>query len=108
MKFVRIAAIALASFVAPVAAAGAAETNFDPSPWLADLDQTHRLFATRYSNLEWAVFDHELNLNDLFAETRKRIESAESDVDARAAFDRLARKLGDGHVEFGWPRGVEN
>jgi len=62
------------------------------------LAQTREVFSTKYANLEWAVFDREANLTELFADTQKRIEAAQSETDARTAFDRLARRLGDGHV----------
>jgi hypothetical protein len=81
----------------------AGDTAFDPKPWLEDLAQTREVFLTKYADLEWAVFDREANLPALFADTQKRIESAQSETDARAAFDRLARRLGDGHVGFHWP-----
>ncbi len=74
--------------------------TFDPKPWLQDLEQVKDALATKYANFEWLVFEHETDLNGLFADTRARIESASSQADARAALDRLARKLGDGHVRF--------
>ncbi len=77
--------------------------TFDPKPWIEDLSQVHETLATKYANLEWAVFQREADLPKLFADTRERIERASSDADARAAFDRFARKLGDEHVEFRWP-----
>lgn len=77
-------------------------TNYDPKPWLEDLAQTREVLLTKYANLEWAVFDREAKLPALFADTQKRIENAKSEADARAAFDRLAKRLGDGHVEFQW------
>jgi hypothetical protein len=76
---------------------------FDPQPWIEDLGQVKDAFATRYANLEWAVFDREVDLQKLFADTKGRIESATNETEARAAFDRLARRLGDGHVVFDWP-----
>lgn len=75
---------------------------FDAKPWLADLSQAQEALATKYANLEWVAFERELNLTAIFAETRQRIEAASNAAAARAAFDRLARKLGDGHVEFQW------
>src|SRR5277367_3849244 len=80
-----------------------ADQTYDPKPWLDDLAQMHAAFSSGYGNFEWAVFDHEVDLAALFADTRKRIESANSDADARAAFDRLIRRLGDGHTELHWP-----
>ncbi len=81
----------------------AGNAPFDPKPWLEDLAQTREALSTKYANLEWAVFDREANLTELFADTQKRVELAQSETDARAAFDRLARRLGDGHVNFRWP-----
>ena len=80
-----------------------AQSAYDPKPWLDDLAQMHDAFGAGYANFEWAVFDHEVDLKALFADTRKRIETARNDGDARAAFDRLIRRLGDGHVELHWP-----
>ena len=81
----------------------AATPAFNRAPWLADLGQVRQAFATKYSDLEWAVFDRELDLPALFAEAQARIEAASNDADARAAFDRLARRIYDGHVQFRWP-----
>jgi len=83
---------------------GAAARDFDPTPWLDDLAQAKNAFATRYSNLEWAQFDADGRLSDLFVQAEARVKAAGSDADARAAFDRLARRLGDGHVQFDWPQ----
>lgn len=76
---------------------------FDPKPWVEDLGQVKEALATKYANLEWAVFDREVDLQKLFADTQARIENATNDAEARAAFDRLARRLGDDHVVFDWP-----
>jgi hypothetical protein len=86
----------------------AADTSpaFDPKPWIADLDQVHETFLTKYANLEWAVFQREADLPKLFAETEARIKRASNDWEARSAFERLARKFGDEHVVFDWPRSV--
>jgi Peptidase family S41 len=77
-------------------------TSFDTTPWLDDLNETQNALATKYANLEWVVFEREVNLASLFDETKLHILSASNDSEARAALDRLARKLGDGHVEFRW------
>jgi len=93
--------IAVAFLVA--GATSALAQSYDPKPWLADLDELHDAFGARYANFEWAVFDREVDMGALFADARKRVETAGSDADARAAFDRLIRRLGDGHVELHWP-----
>ena len=88
----------LIALLAVSAAAG--EPAFDPKPWLQDLDQIHDALGAKYANLEWAVFEREADLPKLFAETRARIEHATDEAEARAAFDRFARRLGDEHVGF--------
>lgn len=87
-----------------ITAAPAGEPQpFDPKPWLEDLVQVREVLATKYANLEWAVFQREADLPALFDETKARIEKAASEADARAAFERLTRRLGDEHVVFDWP-----
>src|SRR5271155_27309 len=81
-----------------------ANPAYDPKPWLEDLAQMRAALSAKYADLEWAVFVREIDMSALFADTRKRIETGGSDADARAAFDRLIRRLGDGHVELHWPR----
>jgi hypothetical protein len=75
---------------------------FDPRPWLEDLEQTKQALAAKYANLEWAVLEREIDLTALFADTQHRIEAATDAAEARAAFDRLIRKVADGHVEIRW------
>jgi hypothetical protein len=76
---------------------------YDPGPWLDDLAQMRAAFSAKYANFEWAVFVQEIDVAALFADAQKRIENGSSDADARAAFDRLVRRLDDGHVEIHWP-----
>jgi hypothetical protein len=85
------------------ASVSATTTGFDPTPWLEDLDQAREAIATKYANLEWLVLEREVDLAALFADTRQRVEAAANAAEARAAFDRLARRFGDGHVQFRWP-----
>lgn len=94
------AGLASAQLIAPLA--GGASNLYDSKPWLEDLEQTRAAIATKYANLEWVVFEREADLTALFTETRTRVASATSDAEARAAFDRLARNLGDAHVRFRW------
>jgi hypothetical protein len=97
------ALLVLTFFCVLIAPSFAGDAPFDPKPWLEDLAQAREVLSTKYANLEWAVFDREAGLTALFADTEKRVEAAQNETDARAAFDRLARKLGDGHVVFRWP-----
>jgi Peptidase family S41 len=103
LKPVAIACAAIAAVAFALPLAHGAPAAYDPKPWLEDLQQTQEAFATKYANLEWAVFEEEVNLESLFNDTRARVESATSPAEARAAFDRLARKIGDAHVRFSWP-----
>jgi hypothetical protein len=79
-----------------------APPSFDLKPWLDDLEQTREALATKYANLEWVVIEREINLESLFTDAKAQLQSATGETDARAAFDRLARRLGDGHVRFRW------
>jgi hypothetical protein len=96
-----LAALTVALLAAPLAADEPG--SFDPQPWLEDLDQAREAIGEKYANLEWLVFEREVDISGLFADTRRRVESAGNAAAARAAFDRLARKFGDGHVLFRWP-----
>jgi hypothetical protein len=84
------------------ATAAAANPAFDPEPWIEDLEQARGAFATKYANLEWAVFEREIDLVALFTTTRTRIEVASSDADVKAAFERMVKRFGDGHVRIRW------
>jgi hypothetical protein len=81
-------------------AAGTA--SYDSKPWLEDLEQTREALSTKYANLEWVVIEREVDLESLFTDAKAQLQSAKSETDARAIFDRLARRLGDGHVRFRW------
>lgn len=81
----------------------AESTPFDSQPWIEDLQQIQQALAEKYANLEWAVFEREVNLPELFATTETRLRAATSDEAAKVAIDRLTRTLGDGHVRVQWP-----
>jgi peptidase S41-like protein len=87
-----------------MAAPSRAAPQFDPKPWLDDLDQMHRALDEKYANLEWAASDRGANLDDYFGRARNRILKAQDAGDAKAAFEGLIRRLGDGHVEIEWPQ----
>jgi hypothetical protein len=53
-------------------AAGATSGAFEQKPWIDDLEQVKEALATKYANLEWAVFEREIDLQGLFAETQGR------------------------------------
>jgi hypothetical protein len=99
----RLALLVCAALVAIAAPSAADDKPFDPKPWLEDLAQMRAAMAANYANLEWAAFDRGADLDDYFARARGRIENARDEGSARAAFDGLVRRLGDGHVEIEWP-----
>lgn len=97
--------VAFAEAASPKSApSAAAAPAFDAKPWLEDLAQAKAALGAKYANLEWAEFEREADLSRLFADAQGRIAAASSDADARAAFDRMALRLGDGHVLFEWPQ----
>jgi hypothetical protein len=106
----RLAAVVLGCALA-VAPAAVAQTPpdipppaFDAAGWVADLEQVRQEMASRYANLEWAVSEREAPLGPMFSAGGQRLAAARSDAEAREVFERLERYLGDGHVDFVWPR----
>ena len=93
--------LAAALVVCPVPAAA---QQFDPRPWLEDLEQMRQAFHEKYANLDWLENEREIRLDPLFDQAAAAIRKAPSDAAVRSMFDRLPRKLGDGHVEIDWPR----
>ncbi|MDB5493322.1 MAG: hypothetical protein JWP86_659 [Phenylobacterium sp.] len=90
--------------VALAALLGAAPAEaLDRAAWLRDLDQARAAVAGKYANLEWLARDRDVDVGRLFDQARRQIASSKSDAGARAAFDRLVRGMGDGHVEIRWP-----
>lgn len=60
-------------------------------------------FHEKYANLEWLENEREIKLDQLFDQAAKAIPRAPDAAKVRSMFDRLQRKLGDGHVEVVWP-----
>jgi hypothetical protein len=96
------AAIAALLFGAPADAQPAA---WSPQAWLEDLAVARDAFRTKYANLEWLLTEREFDLDGLFGRAEAAIRGGRSDADAVAVFNRLAQRIGDGHVSFSWPRG---
>jgi hypothetical protein len=101
---VRLWVVALLAIPTVVVAATTADspTAFRSRPWLEDLEQMRSAMATQCANLEWIVFDREIDIAAPFEDAQRKINSATSDADARAIFDRIVRRLGDGHVRLRW------
>jgi hypothetical protein len=98
MKVWGVLAAIAAAVAAPVAAA-----PFDPAPWLADLVQARQAFHEKYANWDWAENERGVKIDPLFDDLAQRLRKAADEDSARTIFDRLQRKLGDGHVEIEWP-----
>jgi len=82
-----------------------ANTAFDSKPWLEDLEQVRVAFATQYPDLEWEVFERDLDLSSMFARARDQVSAATSDAAAKAALVALTQQFGDRHVQISWKTG---
>jgi hypothetical protein len=78
-------------------------SHFDGAAWIADLEQMRAAIATRYANYDWLTHERGIDLDSLFKESAERLRHAGSDAEAKAVFDRIVRRIGDGHVEVRWP-----
>lgn len=58
----------------------------------------------KYANIDWLTGERGLTLAALFDPAAARVKVAGSDEAARAVFDRLIRRIGDGHVDIDWPQ----
>lgn len=88
----------------PLCLAAAAPAHaLDPAPWLADLAQARQALDAKYANLGWLTHDRGFDLDAAFTRTRERLEAANSDGEARRAFERLFERFHDGHVAVRWP-----
>jgi hypothetical protein len=96
--------ISICCTIGLIAAAPATSQTWSPQPWLADLSQAQQAFRTKYANIDWLEHDREITLPALFDSAASRIRSAKSDAEAKAIFDRLIHRVGDGHVAIDWPR----
>jgi hypothetical protein len=99
--------LVLAAFLLALAAPAAAQTappTFDAEGWVADLRQVREAMGSHYANLDWAVTERETPFPQLFAAGEQRLRAARSEAEAREVFERLEQYLGDGHVDFVWPR----
>jgi hypothetical protein len=104
MRRIFAAAAAGALILGSAAAAAQTPPAFSAEPWLADLAEARAAIDTRYANLEWLLTEREFDLDALFTRARAALAGARSDGDAVAIFNRLAQRIGDGHVSFSWPR----
>jgi hypothetical protein len=95
-------AAAIAALLIGGPGAGAQDPGWSREPWLQDLEAARAAVDSKY--LEWLLSEREVDLDALFGRARSALMSARSDADARAVFDRLVQRFGDGHVGISWPR----
>src|SRR5438552_2073680 len=87
-----------------IAASPASAQEWSSQPWLDDLAQVRQAFETKYANIDWLEHDREMPLAALFDSASSRLRSAQSDEEAKAVFDWMIRRIGDGHVSIEWQR----
>ncbi len=86
---------------APVtAAAPAAPTGFDPSPWRADYLELREALSTGYANLEWALVHRGLDPYALSQRTLAAIDAARSDLDGLWALTEFVAAFADPHLRL--------
>lgn len=103
MRGMKLALLGALAFVAGASAQGQAPL-WSPQPWLEDLAQMRAALDEKYANLEWLRDERALDLDALFRRAGDALRGARSDAEARAIFDRVVQRIGDGHVEINWPR----
>ena len=87
-----------------LAASTARAADFDARPWLDDLAQLRGVLETRYANRDWLEHDRGVDLGGLLGSAADALKAAHNETEARAALDRLIRRIGDGHVEIDWAK----
>lgn len=102
----KIRPLGIAAALCASTAAGA--QSFDPAPLLADLEQARQAFHSRYANLQWLESERGVKVDPLFEDLATRLAKATDERAARAVFDRLERRVGDGHVRIDWPQPAQS
>jgi len=90
--------------ICPSGIAQNSQVRWDATGWIDDLHMVRQALLTKYANLQWLTEDRQVDLDALFADTEARVRASGSDAGARAAFDRLVRKINDAHVVLDWPK----
>lgn len=101
MRSVMMFGAFLASWLATATAAQS--PVWSPDPWLADLAQMRAALAEKYANLDWLTGEREVDVDAGFERAAAMIRAARDDGGARAVFEFLIRRIGDGHVAIRWP-----
>lgn len=82
--------------------------NFKPDPWLADFAQLKREISSKYANLEWAIANRGLDLNQLSQQTETSLKQAQNEGEARKILDSFLNSFGDGHLGAEWIQSKTN
>jgi Peptidase family S41 len=85
-----------------------AEQAFPQSPlqtdaWLEDFVQLKREMAAHYANLDWAVAERHIDLEELSELTESRLRESHSEAEARRVIELFLQAFGDGHLSVRWP-----
>lgn len=90
----------LIGLTAAATAASADIPAYDSGAWRSDFERLKADMAQGYANLDWIAGRRGLDLAALARETRREIESAESDRAAAQALGRFIDAFGDPHLQL--------
>lgn len=94
---------ALIGGLAAAATASAHIPAYDSGAWRSDFERLKADMAQGYANLDWIAERRGLDLAALERDTRRAIESAESDEHALRALNRFIESFGDPHLQLADP-----
>jgi len=89
--------------IGPQSVAQNSHEQWNSAGWVDDLHLIRQTLLTKYANLQWLIDERQVDLAALFSDIEARVRASGNDAAARAAFDRLIRKIDDGHVALQWP-----
>jgi hypothetical protein len=78
---------ALRAIAAAVALFNLAATEWDPGPWVKDLDQAQAAVHGKYANLDWLEQERQVDVDALFARARTALGKAHGEAEARSVFE---------------------
>lgn len=82
--------------------------TFNTSAWLEDFAQLKQEMSAHYANLEWAVENRGLDLQELSEQTESRLRRARTNAEAQQIISSFLRAFGDGHLGVRWAANSES
>ncbi len=79
---------------------GSRSPQFSHEKWRQDYQALKTFLETGYANLEWMKQARKLDLAALDTATRKSLDAANSDIEARRALEKFLAAFGDGHLRL--------